>query len=167
MNLNELIQQLQRNPALPLALALPDGRRVPPHFHITEVGHVTKRFVDCGGTVRASEAAVLQAHVGSTDDDGHRLTAGKLAKIIGLSGPVLPGGDLPVEVEHGEAAAARYAVEAAGPAGGTLTLRLGAVRTDCLAKDKCGIPPPRAEAPAVETEPAACCAGASGGGRCC
>jgi len=166
MNLNELTRQLRLSPDLALALELPDGRRVPPHFHITEVGHVTKRFVDCGGMVRASEAAVLQAHVGSPADDGHRLTAGKLAKIIGLSGPVLPGGDLPVEVEHGEDAAARYAVEAAVPARGTLALRLGPVRTDCLAKDKCGISPPRAEEPAAATA-AACCAGPAGGGRCC
>ena len=30
-----------------------DGKSVPPHFHITEVGLVSKKFVDCGGIFRA------------------------------------------------------------------------------------------------------------------
>jgi len=31
---------------------LQNGTVVPKHFHVTEVGQVTKRFIDCGGTVR-------------------------------------------------------------------------------------------------------------------
>ena len=31
---------------------LPDGTSVPEHFHVTEVGLITKNFIDCGGTVR-------------------------------------------------------------------------------------------------------------------
>ena len=31
---------------------LPDGSYVPEHFHVTEVGVVTRNFIDCGGTVR-------------------------------------------------------------------------------------------------------------------
>jgi len=29
---------------------LPEGTYLPAHFHMTEVGLVTKHFVDCGGT---------------------------------------------------------------------------------------------------------------------
>jgi len=35
--------------------ALPDGAKVPAHFHVTEVGYVTKDFFDCGGTRRRDE----------------------------------------------------------------------------------------------------------------
>jgi len=31
---------------------LADGTAVPEHFHVTEVGLITKNFIDCGGTVR-------------------------------------------------------------------------------------------------------------------
>ncbi|NJO87338.1 MAG: hypothetical protein HC821_05015 [Lewinella sp.] len=36
-----------------LRLFLPDGSPVPPHFHLTEVGRSTKKFVDCGGQSRS------------------------------------------------------------------------------------------------------------------
>ncbi|MGK0335318.1 MAG: hypothetical protein ACI974_002146, partial [Paraglaciecola sp.] len=35
-----------------LLINLPDGTPVPAHFHVTEVGEVSKTFVDCGGTLR-------------------------------------------------------------------------------------------------------------------
>jgi hypothetical protein len=31
---------------------LPNGELVPEHFHVTEVGKISKYFIDCGGTVR-------------------------------------------------------------------------------------------------------------------
>ncbi len=31
---------------------MPNGAYVPPHFHLTEVGTMVKKFIDCGGTVR-------------------------------------------------------------------------------------------------------------------
>jgi hypothetical protein len=33
---------------------------VPEHFHVTEVGVVTKDFIDCGGTVRHEKVANFQ-----------------------------------------------------------------------------------------------------------
>jgi len=89
MNVSELKTLLSRDPGASLRLTLPGGRMVPVDFHVTEVGHSAKKFVDCGGTVRFSEACVLQ--VWRTDDDkGHRLNAGKLAAILELSGKVIP-----------------------------------------------------------------------------
>ena len=31
---------------------LEDGTFVPEHFHVTEVGQINKKFIDCGGTIR-------------------------------------------------------------------------------------------------------------------
>jgi len=36
---------------------LENGTMVPEHFHVTEVGVVTKHFIDCGGTVRNERIA--------------------------------------------------------------------------------------------------------------
>lgn len=54
---------LQRHPRHALNFILPGGQALPAHFHITEVGHVKRRFIDCGGTVRERETCLLQAWV--------------------------------------------------------------------------------------------------------
>ena len=53
MTLNQLKTQLELQTTL--AFELPDGSLVPNHFHITEVGKVTKHFIDCGGVIRKEE----------------------------------------------------------------------------------------------------------------
>jgi hypothetical protein len=144
MNLTELKSILLSHSHRTVAVKLPDGALVPAHFHITEVGHVAKKFVDCGGTFRASEACVLQTYVGSPADDGHRLAAGRLAKILDLANPILPGNDLPVEIEHETEVISQFPLIAARVDGSLLTLQLGLKHTDCLAKERCGVAEPEA-----------------------
>jgi hypothetical protein len=43
-----------------IAFQLPNGDLVPNHFHVTEVGKITKNFIDCGGVVRNEEVANFQ-----------------------------------------------------------------------------------------------------------
>lgn len=134
-------------------LVLPDGGAVPPEFHVTEVGHVVKNFIDCGGTVRRSESCLLQAWV-SEKDHQHRLTAGKLAAILDLSKGVVSSEDLDVEVEYGAGAVAQFTIEEVRPEGDALRFQLGNRKTDCLARETCG----------VEQGASACGCGA---GACC
>jgi len=162
MNLTELKAQLHAQPELNVALALPGGGRVPAHFHVTEVGHVTKKFIDCGGTVRASETCVLQTYFGSPKDDGHRLAAGKLAHILDLAQPILSSGELPVEVEYEDGIISQFPLAGLAVERGSLVLQLGLKHTDCLAKDKCGIADD-----GDADEGSGCCAGATPGGHCC
>ena len=35
-----------------LKFKLPSGGYVAPHFHVTEVGQISKSFIDCGGVIR-------------------------------------------------------------------------------------------------------------------
>jgi len=98
MNLHELETTLSSHPDKAIRIQLPDGRVVPSHYHVTEVGHVRKRFIDCGGTTHEVDACVLQTWV-ATDED-HRVESSKLAAILQLAEGILPDDDLPVEVEY-------------------------------------------------------------------
>ncbi|MGH8094943.1 MAG: DUF6428 family protein [Chthoniobacterales bacterium] len=138
MKLRELKSLLRQHPGFTPRFILPDGDAIPAHFHITEVGHVAKRFIDCGGKLHdTKDTCLLQAYV--ADDVDHRLDAETFAKILDLGKAVLPSEDLEVEVEYDCCVTAQYPVAEARRAGQHLDLQLGEKHTDCLAKEKCGI----------------------------
>ena len=116
-----------------LNFILPDGTVVSPHFHVTEVGQVTKKYIDCGGTLR--NESMISFQLWAAEDFDHRLGAAKLLDIIQLAERVLELPDLEVEVEYQEDTIGRYGLEFTGT-----DFLLTARQTDCLAKDKCGIP---------------------------
>ncbi|WP_439487859.1 DUF6428 family protein [Algoriphagus sp.] len=116
-----------------IAFQLPDGTLVPTHFHVTEVGKISKHFIDCGGTVRTENVANFQFW--NADDYNHRLHPEKLNNIIELSEKVLGLEDLEVEVEYQAETIGKFGLEFDGT-----NFLLTSKQTDCLAKDKCGIP---------------------------
>ncbi|WP_116106968.1 DUF6428 family protein [Lewinella sp. IMCC34191] len=140
-------------------ISLPDGSHVPGHFHVTEVGEVTKHFIDCGGTVRRERVASLQ--LWSANDYDHRLAPDKLIKIVEIAKRDLGLGDLDIEVEYqGEQTIQKFGLEATDD-GLVLTTKL----TDCLAKDNCGVPDkPKVSLSAFTAKSASSCAPGSG---CC
>ena len=81
-----------------VSFQLPNGSSVPAHYHITEVGHVQKRFIDCGGTTRLEDRICFQ--LWEAEDFDHRLQAEKLMKIIELSERTLNLPDEEIEVEY-------------------------------------------------------------------
>src|SRR4051812_9596773 len=94
MLLHEFKAALRNHPRRALRFMLPNGSAVPIAYHITEVGHVTKRFIDCGGTSRAVESVQLQLWLGR--DTEHRLTAAKVAQILDVAKTIVPRDDVPV-----------------------------------------------------------------------
>lgn len=112
---------------------LPDGQCVPLHFHITEVGRLTKHFIDCGGDVHEEKSANLQIWV--ADDTEHRLTPRNLLNILDQSKKVLNDEDLEIEVEYQTETIGKYGLSIDDDA-----FVLVAKETDCLAKIKCNIP---------------------------
>jgi len=157
MKLSAIKQQLK---ALEnVTFQLPDETFVPEHFHVTEVGVVTRHFIDCGGTVRTEKVANFQ--LWNANDTDHRLKPQKLLRIIELSEQVLGMEDLDVEVEYQSETIGRYGLEFNGK-----HFALKAKQTDCLAKDNCGIPPEKLKVNLSEltAAPAACC---SPSGGCC
>lgn len=138
MKLNELKSVLESQPEKLPRFILPDGDQVPAHFHLTEVGHVVKNFIDCGGTIRKTESSVLQLWV-NDDDAGHRLNAGKMAKILALGARVLPHDDLPVEVEYDGYAISQFPVTGFEISEDHVDFTMTTKHTDCLAREKCGV----------------------------
>jgi hypothetical protein len=112
---------------------LPNGSRVPEHFHVTEVGVITKNFIDCGGTVR--KETVVNFQLWEANDFEHRLQPKKLLDIIALSEKIIGLEDYVIEVEYQEATIGKYDLEFNGTYFGLLNKQ-----TACLAQDQCGIP---------------------------
>lgn len=142
MLLKELKDVLSRTSDRALRIQLADGESVPESFHVTEVGQVTKTFIDCGGQARVSTACVLQTWLGSDAD--HRLSSTKLAKILRMSERIIPTDEIALEVEYERGVISQYPVVDAVVTDKDVTLKLGVKHTDCLAKDRCGAPAPGA-----------------------
>ncbi len=135
MKVSEFHQLLLGSPAHELCFVLPDGSRVPAHFHITEVGRTDRRFLDCGGTLRHLAACTLQAWV--ADDVDHRLTPGALASILSKAAPILETEELEVEIEYENRFLSQFPILGGRTEGDMLVFQLGTKHTDCLAKEIC------------------------------
>lgn len=117
-----------------IAFQLPDGNLVPRHFHVTEVGKISKDFIDCGGKVRKEE--VINFQLWEENDYDHRLHPEKLLHIIELSEEIFQFDDLDIEVEYqGKETIGKYNLDFDGT-----NFLLTSKVTACLAKDTCGIP---------------------------
>jgi hypothetical protein len=134
MTLHGLQNTLEANPELFPRFVLPNGDCIPAHAHVTEVGHVVRNFIDCGGQTGKEEKVVLQTHVDS--DTGHRLRSDRFAKILRLGSRVIPRADLDVDVEYDCCVVAQYPIAKATPDGEHLNLILQRGRTQCRARER-------------------------------
>jgi hypothetical protein len=131
MKLSELKNTLSNASAVNFELE--NGTLIPEHFHVTEVGVVSKHFIDCGGTIRNEKVANFQ--LWNANDYDHRLKATKLLNIIKLSEEKLGMEDLEIEVEYQADTIGKYGLSFNG-----YNFILVAKQTACLASDSCGIP---------------------------
>ncbi len=147
----ELLPRLEN-----VSFKLQDHSFVPEHFHVTEVGVVTKTFIDCGGQLRKEELVNFQ--LWDANDHEHRLKPGKLLKIISLSENMLGMGDLEIEVEYQSQTIGKYDLGFDG-----INFLLLNKQTACLAQDNCGAPASK-QSGAVLASSSNCC---SPDGSCC
>lgn len=160
MKLGSFKDLLQAHPGKQFRLVLPNQNAVPISFHITEVAHVQKRFIDCGGEMHTTDTCQLQAWV-YTDTD-HRLLAGKMAGVLNLAQKALPENqDLDIEIEYEDTTISQYPVASYTITEDEVILNLTTKHTDCLAKELCV---PTKLPMAAGTEVAGCGCGPSG---CC
>lgn len=132
MKISELKSRL--NEVDTLVFELPNGQTVPAHFHVTEVGLVAKHYIDCGGTVRNEKTANFQ--LWEANDFNHRLAPSKFLGIILQSENIFDMNELEVEVEYQSETIGKYNLAFADG-----KFKMISTQTNCLAQDKCGIPP--------------------------
>lgn len=136
---------------------LENREAVPEHFHVTEVGIITKDFIDCGGKVRHEK--VVNFQLWDANDYLHRLKAEKLLNIISLSEKVLGIEDLEIEVEYQSGTIGKYDLAHDGT-----NFVLLSKQTACLASEACGV----GQNPASEVVNLASTANnCNPGGSCC
>jgi hypothetical protein len=157
MKLSEVKQILENVDNL--RFELQNGTTVPSHFHVTEVGMITKNFIDCGGIVRNEK--VVNFQLWNANDTDHRLEPQKLLNIISLSERVLGIEDLEIEVEYQGETIGKYGLDFNG-----LNFVLTSKQTACLAMDACGVLPTKVKLnlSELQTTATACC---TPGGGCC
>ena len=139
-----------------IEIELPNGELVPSHFHVTEVGQINKRFIDCGGTLRNEN--VINFQLWEADDYDHRLHPEKLVNIIELSESKLGISDEEIEVEYQGATIQKFGISFNGK-----RFQLTSKTTDCLAKNKCGIPEEKINKPMANLSENSCAPGSG----CC
>lgn len=142
-----------------IGFQLPNGTLVPQHFHVTEIGKITKHFIDCGGTERKEEVASFQ--LWNANDYDHRLHPNKLLNIIELSQKLLKMGDLDIEVEYQTETIGKFGLDFNGK-----YFKLTHKQTDCLAKNNCGIPKPIPQVKTIKS-PTLATNNCTPGGGCC
>jgi len=140
MKVAELKNELNKFPERNVRFILPTGESVPAHAHVTEVARIDKRFLDCGGTLRNDSFCRLQTWF--SDDLAHRLTSGKLAKILDKAGPILQSDELDVDIEHEVGCITQFPLDCVEMQPNEVILRLAERHTACLALDKCKPPAP-------------------------
>ena len=138
---------------------LENGTFVPENFHVTEVGVITKHFIDCGGTIRNEK--IVNFQLWNANDLEHRLKPTKLLSIIWLSEAKLGIEDFEIEVEYQSETIGKYDL---GFNGKNFVLKNKT--TACLAEDACGIPQEKRKLNLAELTPQnnSCC---SPNSNCC
>lgn len=133
MLLSELIYQLQNLNKLEFELA--NKAKVPPHFHITEMGFINKKYTDCGNTFREENYFTFQLWY-STDVE-HRLSTNKFLFIINSIINTSIFEDLEVLVEYQmEQTIGKFNLEIEND-----IFVLQPTFTMCLAREQCRIQP--------------------------
>ena len=150
-NIKEILPALDN-----VEFQLENGTFVPEHFHVTEIGVITKHFIDCGGTIRNEK--VVNFQLWNANDFEHRLKPTKLLNIIKLSEEKLDIEDAEIEVEYQSETVGKYDLNFNGK-----HFVLKKKQTACLASDACGIPAEKQKVKLSELNNA-CCTPNSG---CC
>jgi hypothetical protein len=138
---------------------LESGEVIPYHYHVTEVGQITKHYIDCGGVIRHEIGVNFQLWY--ANDTEHRLYPEKLLHIIQLSEDKLSIEDAEIEVEYQRDTIGKYSLDFDGN-----TFVLKNKTTACLAEDACGIPSEtfKKHLSTLTNNNSSCC---TPGGGCC
>ena len=163
MKTHEFLQLLQENKDTSLLFEYAPNQFVGANYHITEVKHLKIDSVDCGAGVDAWNETIIQlwespSELGKTEFM-HSYKALAILNKVGKMKPFDMNAELKFEYSNALFHTAQLFVNGHSVQNGKLLLLLGVEKTDCKAKETCGVP--ETEAAGVEE---GCCTPSGG---CC
>jgi len=162
MNTKEFLSLLKENPNKSLVFEYRAGRTVGANYHITEVKNVTIDSVDCGARTDFWKETIIQLwespeEIGKTEYMSAFKALGILNKVDKMK-PMEKDVEVKFEYSNSDFHTAQLFVNDHEVSEDRILMKLGVEKTDCKAKEECGVP---VEVGAKEE---ACC---TPGGGCC
>lgn len=164
MNISEFLELLKENQGKSLLFQYAPNQLVGANYHITEVKHIKIDSVDCGAQTDAWNETVIQlwespSELGKTDYMSAYKALGILTKVGRMKAYDATS---EVKFEYGNALfhTAQLYVNGIVISEQQLVLTLSVRKTDCKAKELCGVPEPAA---AIATQQETCAPGSG----CC
>ncbi|MEM7186519.1 MAG: DUF6428 family protein [Bacteroidota bacterium] len=167
MKTKEFLSLLESNKDTSLLFEYAPNLLVGANYHITEVKYLRIDSVDCGARTDAWNETIVQlwespSELGKTEYMTSYKALGILNKVARMK-PFDLEAEVKFEYSNATFHTAQLFVNDYLIVDGQLRLILGVQKTDCKAKDACGVPEPDQAMKAVATEDACC----SPGGGCC
>lgn len=159
----EFLTLLQDHQDKSLLFEYTPGQLVGANYHITEVKHLKIDSVDCGAGVDAWNETIIQlwespSEIGKTEYMSNYKALGILKK-VGSMKPYDMESEIKFEYSNSLFHTAQLFVNDYEIHGTNLLFKLAIEKTDCKAKETCGVPKPSA----VEAEANSCAPGSG----CC
>jgi len=164
MKTNELFQLLEQHKDTSLLFEYAPNLLVGANYHITEVKHITIDAVDCGANADSWKETIIQLWESPSDlGQTEHMKTFKALDILNKVGSMKayePNAEVKFEYSNAHFHTAQLYVDSISVSDQKLMLHLAVEKTDCKAKDECGVP----EAVAVSATEQASCSPNSG---CC
>ncbi|SNY95384.1 DUF6428 family protein [Flagellimonas pacifica] len=164
MNTSEFLSLLKQHQDKSLLFEYTEGKLVGANYHITEVKNITVESVDCGAGTDFWKETIVQLwespkEIGKTEFMSAYKALGILNKVDRMK-PMNKDAEVKFEYSNANFHTAQLFVNDYALDSDTLTFKLSVQKTDCKAKETCGVTE-KSEKVTTET---ACCAPESG---CC
>ncbi len=161
MKTQELFSVLEENKDKTLLFEYAQGVFVGANYHITEVKHITVDSVDCGAQTDSWKETIIQlwespSEIGKTEFMSVLKALGILNKVGKMKTYTL---DAEVKFEYSNATfhTAQLFVNDFEIRGNNLIIKLAVEKTDCKAKELCGVPEETVKAEASSCSPGSGC----------
>lgn len=144
MKTQELFTILEENKTKSLLFEYATNQLVGANYHITEVKHITIDSVDCGAQTNAWKETIIQLWE-SPEDFGKTefmtvVKAQSILKLVGTKKPYILDAEVKFEYSNATFHTAQLFVDDFKVKNNNLIIKLAVEKTDCKAKDLCGIP---------------------------
>lgn len=144
MKTSEFLALLRENPNKSLVFEYQKNKTVGANYHITEIKNITIDSVDCGAGTDYWKETIIQLWESPTEKDKRNYMSaykamGILSKVDHIK-PMEKDAEVKFEYSNPQFHTAQLYVNDHTIQGDTLLLRLGVEKTDCKAKETCGVP---------------------------